>query len=328
MQGKIKLQQTVNFENQKRQVGFEFEFSGIGIKKSAEILHSLYGGTIDEQHCNLVHIDDTNLGNFKVEFDADILKTLAKISKENQDANEIDLHGAVEQILKSATKNVVPIEIVTPPIPHDKIATLDKLVDDLRDAGAKDTESSIFTGFGLHLNPDTPSLDSRVILKFLQSFSLLEPWLREQMKVDITRVLLPYIQSYPEKYKMMIFSEKYQPNIDELIRDYLQYNPTRNRALDMLPLFAYINDDLVKNQVDANLVKARPAFHYRLPNCSLQRESWSLEQQWQYWLVIEALVDNDKLRKKMMEQYLSYQESFDLFKTKWIEKTKELLEDL
>ncbi|OBX33760.1 putative amidoligase enzyme [Halomonas elongata] len=35
----------------------------------------------------------------------------------------------------------------------------------------------------------------------------------------------------------------YQPDLRTLIDDYLEYNPTRNRELDLLPLFAYLDPE-------------------------------------------------------------------------------------
>jgi hypothetical protein len=34
-----------------------------------------------------------------------------------------------------------------------------------------------------------------------------------------------------------------RPDLDTLIDDYLEYNPTRNRALDFLPLFLHLDED-------------------------------------------------------------------------------------
>ena len=77
--------------------------------------------------------------------------------------------------------------------------------------------------------------------------------------------------------------------MDQLIDDYLTHNPTRNRALDMLPLFRHIDEQRVINVVDDDRIKARPTFHYRLPNCQIDEPDWGLIRAWRDWLQVEAL---------------------------------------
>ena len=85
--------------------------------------------------------------------------------------------------------------------------------------------------------------------------------------------------------------------MDEIFADYLEHNATRNRALDLLPMMAEIDEDRVRRAVDDPKIKARPAFHYRLPNCHIEREDWSLSQPWNVWWVVEELAQRpDDLR--------------------------------
>jgi hypothetical protein len=77
--------------------------------------------------------------------------------------------------------------------------------------------------------------------------------------------------------------------MDEIFSDYLAHNASRNRALDLLPLLAEIDEERVRGTVDDPRIKARPAFHYRLPNCQIERPDWSLSASWNTWLVVEQL---------------------------------------
>jgi Putative amidoligase enzyme len=62
----------------------------------------------------------------------------------------------------------------------------------------------------------------------------------------------------------------------QLFEHYLEHNPTRNRPLDLLPLFVHLHGPgLLKRVEDAPLVKPRPTFHYRLPNCELTNPGWT-----------------------------------------------------
>jgi hypothetical protein len=36
-------------------------------------------------------------------------------------------------------------------------------------------------------------------------------------------------------------------------------------------------------------VRARPTFHYRLPNCDIDEVTWSPAQEWNRWVFVERL---------------------------------------
>lgn len=40
---------------------------------------------------------------------------------------------------------------------------------------------------------------------------------------------------------------------------------------------------------DPHLVKARPAYHYRLPNCLIDEPDWRLAREWNTWVAVERL---------------------------------------
>ena len=107
-------------------------------------------------------------------------------------------------------------------------------------------------------------------------------------EVDFARKVSPYVDLYPAAYLKQVLSRG-APSLDEIFDDYLAHNATRNRALDLLPLLAEIDEDRVRRAVDDPKIKARPAFHYRLPNCHIEREDWSLANAWNVWCVVENL---------------------------------------
>ena len=95
--------------------------------------------------------------------------------------------------------------------------------------------------FGLHINPETPRVDAATLLNYLRAFVLLYPCLEQRIKVDITRRLGPYINSFPDEYVRLILAEDYPATAERLIDDYVRFNPTRNRPLDMLPVLACLD---------------------------------------------------------------------------------------
>jgi len=49
--------------------------------------------------------------------------------------------------------------------------------------------------------------------------------------------------------------------------------------------------------VERELIKPRPTWHYRLPNCLIDDPDWSLRDPWHEWVRIETLAaDQDALQ--------------------------------
>jgi hypothetical protein len=98
----------------------------------------------------------------------------------------------------------------------------------------------------------------------------------------------------------------YWPSRAELIDDYLAANPTRNRALDMLPLFAHLDEARVRAAVDDPRIKPRPALHYRLPNCEINEPGWGLRKAWLDWLQVEHLASEHERLQAACHSYAEF----------------------
>ncbi|OCH98597.1 hypothetical protein A8135_00720 [Legionella jamestowniensis] len=304
---------TQNYAQQERLVGFEIEFAGLTIQDSTKLLQQLYSGTIQVHNAQQWSLVNSKLGTFNIELDAQFLKNLARKSNENMKQEKIDIEGYLGKTISYVLQNVVPLEIITPPVAISQIEALNPIIDELRKNKAKDTHASLLAAFGLHINPDVPKLDSTTILSYLQAYILLNDWLREVIKVDLTRHISPYIDEYPEGYALEILNPSYKPSLSGLIDDYLSYNTSRNRSLDMLPLFAYIDEKKVRSRVNFTLIKPRPTFHYRLPNTNLGSESWDLIVEWKRWNTVEKLAANEGLRIQLSDAYLKQKQNKSLF---------------
>ena len=79
-----------------------------------------------------------------------------------------------------------------------------------------------------------------LITAFMKSFALLNSWLRREASPDATRNLLGFADPFPADYVRRIASPDYWPDIAAFIDDYLAFNPTRNRDLDLLPLLHHL----------------------------------------------------------------------------------------
>ncbi|MEJ2089625.1 MAG: amidoligase family protein, partial [Gammaproteobacteria bacterium] len=149
--------------------------------------------------------------------------------------------------------------------------------------------------FGLHLNPEMPALDAGTIIAYLRAFLCLYDWLLKVSEVDWSRRVTPYINPFPTEYVRQLLEPDYAPPLAGLMDDYLGLNADRNRALDMLPLFAHLDEDRVRSVIDDPRIKARPTLHYRLANCDIDLPDWGIHTAWRHWLEVERLA-NDRER--------------------------------
>ena len=292
---------------QPRRVGVEIEFSGLTVADSAALVHKSFGGTLIPHSEHRFTIEGTPYGDFTAELDAQIVHKTFGQDPKNPDLEELEVHARA--ILGHAISIVVPAEIVTPPQPWNTLGELTPLIHALRAHGAEGTEDAPLFGFGLHLNPEVGSEDADWALRHLQAFVILEEWLRDAVHVDATRKILPHIDPFEDDFKAFLLRPDYAPDTARLIRDYVRFNPTRNRGLDMLPLFRHLDEATLTDALDdLDLVKARPALHYRLPNASLGDETWNAVVEWNRWVEVEMLAaDEDRLAQKKAE-YLAWLE--------------------
>ncbi|MDG9670423.1 amidoligase family protein [Hahella sp. CR1] len=303
-----------------RLVGFELEFTGLTLDQTVAALQSALGAQVISGSAAEKKLHVESLGRFSVEVDWDYFKRQAARQQGEEEDEWV-------QLLGQAAKLLVPMEVVCPPLPITSLTALDPMVVALRDAGAQGTEDSPIAAYGVHINPEIPSLDSAAIAAYLKAFSLLQWWLVERLQVDVTRRISPYIDLYPESYVRQLLSDP-APNLDRLFIDYLAYNPTRNRALDMLPLLTEIDGERVRRAVDDGRIQARPTFHYRLPNSLIDRPDWSLAVPWNSWWVVEELACRPDDIERLSAAYLdAWRPLLGVSRHDWIETMEQWIQD-
>jgi hypothetical protein len=310
----------MNANGQVRRAGFELEYAGVNLEDSAHIVHALFGGR-EEIISTFERRVETGVGTFQIEIDASLLKDKkyeAPLRAVGLDLQQWDMHW-IENVLLTTFSTVVPIEIGAPPLPITELTPLEELRRRLHEAKAKGTRASILYAFGMHINPEIPSDDPGMLRDVVRAFILLYPWIKERAEVDMARRISPYVNPFPDEYARMILSEDYPASLDRLIDDYIQHNPTRNRALDLLPVLAHLDAERVMAQLhDSARVKPRPAFHYRLPNCMIDEPYWTLAREWNLWVMIERLASDPVRLAGMSRDYLAADdESFKPLIDKW-----------
>ena len=297
----------INAKGQPRRAGFELEYTGVGLEETAALMQRLFGGTIAEDHKSAYRVDDTEFGTFTVMFDAQMFQRLsADVARERAlDPHNESLKAKAERFLSPLAAGWVPNEIVTPPIPLDRLAELERLTVALREAGAKGTGASPIYAFGMHINPELPGVPPERLKDYLAAFVLLQERLQLEAQMDLTRQLSQFAKLFPEDYAEFILRPDYNPDLKTLIADYLQFNPTRNRALDMLPAFSHLEPELVGSLLQDGLTQARPTFHYRLPNCNVDQPGWSILDEWNLWVSVEVLAEDKPRLDQMSQAYLA-----------------------
>lgn len=288
-----------------RRVGVELEMIGLELNDIAEIVarHKRLAIATDGRYRRVLRGDDA--GDWIVELDFDLLKRLGQ-EERDEDVLVDELLDSAEEVLKILAEFVVPFELVSPPLPMRRLEEVEELIELLRDAGAKGTSDSVGYAFAMQFNPEVPSEDPGVITAYLQAFLCLYEWLLVRAKVNMTRRITSYIDPFPADYVRRVLQPGYAPDLGTLIDDYLAYNPTRNRALDLLPLFLHLDEERVRAVTDHPLIKPRPTFHYRLPNCEIDVPGWGLHVAWDDWLEVEALAASRRRLSSCCENYLAF----------------------
>lgn len=318
-----------NFDDEPRKIGIEIEFAGLSAEQILECMDKTLTGTINWASPFEVEFVNDELGTFKLELDSAQIKELGVESPIEGDPSDAEpsVHKTYIQTISKMAENLVPWEIVSPPLELRHVSKLYALVDRLRAAGALGTKSAMRYAFGVHLNPEPASLSPKNLVQHLQSFFCLYDWIVDVGDIDIARRITPYINHFKKDYILQVLDREYRPDQTSLVEDYLIANPTRNRSLDMLPMFAYLDEGLVGKYVDDDRVKARPTFHYRLPNCEIDDPEWNLNRAVEIWLLVEELArDSDTLTRVCGEYQRVLTSILPTSSGSWVKRLNELVD--
>lgn len=304
---------TTNHEGEPRHVGIELEFAGLSSAEAARIVAREMGGEIEEENQHRHKVIGAELGDFTVELDF-------KYAHGGEPGDRL------RRTIADLGATFLPMEVVCPPVTLADAPKLDRLREALRSSGAEGTRSHPMHAYGAQLNPDLPSLEPDYIRDSLRAFILLRDWLRDEIAIDPSRRIWPFAAPFPERYARMVLHAAYRPTMDELIDDYLHRNATRNREVDMLPLFAHIDEPRVRSVLPEETIKSRPTWHYRLPNADLEEAGWTLAREWNRWVAVERLADDKDLLRKGADRWIAHHESS--IHGDWTPHSRELREAL
>jgi hypothetical protein len=277
-----------------RTVGVEVEFGVLSARQGATALAEGLGGSILEEDAHALIVRGTALGDLMVEIDT---RYAHPQRHPGTRWGWLGKGGAAR--LGAASRYFVPQELVTPPMPLDRLALVDRAVEVLRLAGARETGPA---AFGLHFNPEPPRLDAETITAILKAFLLLNDWLRRESRPRRLH-RLGFGGNFSPAYIQRAVAADYWPDLDELMDDYLTANPTRNRDLDLLPLFLHFDERRVRARLPDEKIGKRAVLHYRLPTARVSRPDWGIAADWNRWVAVERLAADRPRLERLADAY-------------------------
>jgi len=291
-----------------RRIGVEIEMIGPGVTEVAGVVAAQLGGTLRPVSRDEVAIVTREGLTWRVELDQAFLKQRSREQEEAEDGEASSWAVAqwVEELVRAGAEAIVPVELVSPPIPFPELTVVQELIAALREQGARGTRSGLAYAFGMQLNLEMPRCDATTVLAYTRAFACLYEWLVRESRIDLTRRLTRYAAPFPTEYVRRIIQPTYAPDLAALIDDYLEANPTRNRALDLLPLFTELDEARVRAAVTDPRVKARPALHYRLPNSEIDDPHWGVHLAWDDWLEVERLAADPRRLEEVCKAHAAF----------------------
>ncbi|WP_135504121.1 amidoligase family protein [Roseovarius aestuariivivens] len=270
-------------EGRPRRTGVEIELGGLSEAQVAEICAGHLGGTAAQKDSAIWAVTGTPLGPLKVYLDTAL-----------READKTALRDAALKL----GREVIPVEIVTEPLDRDGLIALDGLRAALRAAGAVGSGGGLFFGFGVHLNIEIASDAAADVVRPLLSYALLEDWLREANPIDQTRRVLPFTAPYATALVRALIVLGPEAGLPAVMDAYLEHAASRNHGLDMLPIFAHLHPDMIAPAL-SEATTARPAFHFRLPDCRIDAADWSLDHEWRRWRTVERVAARPALLSEL-----------------------------
>jgi hypothetical protein len=274
-----------------RQVGVEIEFLGPSARISAEALVRDLGGALVAEDPHAYKVRGSRVGDLAVDLDLRYVHPQRHpgLGFGLGNGRGISFGPGGAAWLGVAASPVVPRELITAPLPFARLHEMDDVLASLRGVGARGRGAILLDALSLHFNIDPPSLDTGTVTAYLKAFLLLESRFRRDIARGsrwLARVLPP---EYPAAYVRAVLAPDYWPDLPTLAADYLRANPSRKRALDMLPLLTFLDEGGVRAVLPHEKIGRRAVFHYRLPLAFPGEAGWSVMPDWRRWLEVERL---------------------------------------
>lgn len=294
-----------------RRVGIELEFSGLTEGEAARVVRDVSGGVLTTADGSVQEVETPFFGRCELYLDTRFRDDVARVAGE----------GAVD-----LARLVVPVELVTEPFDPAHLPRFDRVVARLRAEGGVGSRHGLLLGYGVHLNVEIAEAGARHLWRTLASYALIEAGLRRRAGVDVSRRVLPFVHPYPDALIDELAGDAPE-TVDALAETYLKHAPTRNHGLDMLPIFAHLLPEAVEGRLtDGTETKPRPAFHFRMPDCRIDEDGWSIMEPWRMWLAVERLAVLDAPFEELRQARLDWARRPALSRGRWASRVEDILD--
>ncbi|MBM9593495.1 amidoligase family protein [Roseitranquillus sediminis] len=278
-----------NDSGKARRVGVEIEFAGLTERDVGALVQRQLGGEVADAGPFEVIVSGTALGEIRCFLDTAFRKGRGK---------------GLGHLGLEFGREVIPVELTTEPLPATRLPELDALREALRDAGAIGSRRGPLLSFGMHLNVEVASERVESVRPVLTAFALIEDWLRLADPMNASRRLMPFTDAYPRRFVRELLALPPGAEMDALVALYLRLTPSRNRALDMLPLFRHLRPAQVASAAhNLAAVAPRPAWHYRLPDSRVDEADWTIAYEWNRWVMVERVAARPDLLAHLADEW-------------------------
>ncbi len=290
-----------------RRTGIEIEFAGLDLPAAAAVVRAQWGGEITETDPREIILEGGAHGRVKVELDISLKRKWA------------------EDLTAQALGDLVPVEIVTAPLPQAELLHAEALVAALRTAGALGTRAKLAFGFGVHFNTELPGPEGEGLASVARAYALLENWLRASDPVDLARRVLPFVDPWPAEL-VDALADLASDDPQDLARIYARLAPSRHYGLDLLPALEHLCPDLLHDVPPEHLKGGRPTFHYRLPEARLDLPDWTLAYEWNRWCVVEHAATSPELMAALTEAWKMHRGALLPLRRNWAAEVEAIMQ--
>jgi hypothetical protein len=263
-------------------VGVEVEFTGLSARDATLALHKGLAGEIFEEDPHAYKLQASDIGDIWVELDVRHAHP-----QRHGAALTLNAGRTLSSVLGTLITPFAPREMILSPRPVSDLGDVDRAVAILRGAGAKGDGRILFDTLGLHFNVSTEPKNIANIRATTLAFARLDPHLRTLIAEEGGQRQMRLAPAFPKAYVQLLESRSPDQDPGDFIDDYLACNPTRDRALDLLPLLLHLDGPRVRRRLPYEKISPRPVFHWRLPVARVGRQDWSILPTWQAWLNVE-----------------------------------------
>lgn len=225
-----------------------------------------------------------SLGEFSLRLDWDHLHSRANL--EPVTTPGFDWTEAVRLLLGRQ----VPVKLTCPRLPLGQLHKLAPMGRALLDTEPMQQPPGTGAASRVSIGAELPRLDAETLHRYLRAFCLLQWWLNGESGSEENSRSSRIIGDYPEAYLHSIHALP-EPSMAQLTDHYLEHNPTSERALDMLPVFALFNARRVLEDTPDERVRAGPALRYSSLIAGGEADR-SLAAIWNRWCVVERLASD------------------------------------